>query len=170
MERAQQILRFAMRMEKDAEQFYSYYADMAESEQVEKVFRQLAEIERSHYELLKEKYSDLIRQPPPLVISWVVDDNSAFKDPHILSENAFIIDPDNISKNSTELSAFKMAYMIEDDFSKFYAKASQKTTDNGLRKFLEFFAGWEKEHRDFFHGLYEKVLNHYWKDINDIIF
>lgn len=72
MNKIKDILKFAMRMEQDAADFYSYYMDKAQSEGTKKLFMELAEIETKHYQILKSKFDELGFQDPPITMSWVV--------------------------------------------------------------------------------------------------
>lgn len=55
MDKIKSILKFAMRMEKDASDFYEFYMDKAESEETKALFSELALIEKQHYKILNKK-------------------------------------------------------------------------------------------------------------------
>lgn len=168
MNKVQRILAFAMRMEKDAQEFYSYYADKVSSESLKKLFHELAEIEKNHYEYLNKKHDQLDFKEPPLSISWVVDNAFAAVDPHILADSSDLIG--NVPEGSSDLTIIRMAYLIENDFAEFYMHASEAVDDNNAGEFLRTLAQWEDKHRDMFYDRYKVLLKNHWEDITSIIF
>ncbi len=168
MDNVKNILKFAMRMEKDAEDFYTYYMDKVKSESSKRLFSELAEIEKEHYAILKSKFDELGFSEPPLTISWVVDSNFAAKDPSILSVNSDMIgDSDD---EVSDLNVIRMAYLIENDFAEFYKNAVDMVEDAGAKQLLSTMAEWELKHREMFHETYQLLLKKHWGDISSIIF
>lgn len=168
MDKVRNILKFAMRMEKDAEDFYTYYMDKVQSESTRELFRELADIEKEHYSILKSKFDELGFAEPPLTISWVVDNNFAAKDPHILANNS-----DVAAENEGEVSdlnVLRMAYLIENDFAEFYTNAVKTVEDPEAKKFLSIMAEWETKHREMFYTRYQELLKKHWEDISSILF
>ncbi len=168
MEKIKKILGFAMRMEKDAQDFYSYYMDKVQSPSTQQLFGELAETEKQHYNYLKKKFDELGFSDPPISISWVVDDNFAAKDPHILSDNSEI--PGDAENEVSDLSIIRMAYLIENDFALFYKNAVDMVEDEEAKKFLGFLSEWETQHRQLFYDKYQRLLKKHWSDIASIIF
>ncbi|MCX7842183.1 MAG: ferritin family protein [Clostridia bacterium] len=168
MEKLKRILNFAMRMEKDAGDFYAFYMDKASSPATRELFHELAETEKQHYSYLKNKYDELGFEDPPIVISWVVDNNFSSRDPHILSNNSDL--SSGTGGELSDLSIIRMAYLIESDFALFYKKAMDVVEDDDARNFLNSLAQWEEQHKTLFHEKYQKLLKDYWSDISSIIF
>jgi|LSQX01.2.fsa_nt_gb rubrerythrin len=168
MDKIKNILKFAMRMEKDAEDFYTYYMDKVKAESVKRLFKELSEMEKKHYNVLKAKFELLEYQEPPITVSWVVDSNFASVDPSILSRNSDVIGKDE--NEMSDLSIIRMAYLMENDFVLFYKNAAKEIDDKGAKEFLESLAEWEEGHRSMFNEKYEEMLKKYWKDIASIIF
>lgn len=168
MDKIKNILKFAMRMEKEAENFYTYYMDRVESESIKKLFSELSEMEKYHYGILKTKFEMLEYKEPPLSISWVVDNTFASIDPSILSNNSNVIEEQE--REMSDLSIIRMAYLMENDFALFYKNASKIVEDKGAVEFLESLAQWEESHRALFYEKYEKLLKKHWGDIASIIF
>ncbi|MDQ2086718.1 ferritin family protein [Herbivorax sp. ANBcel31] len=168
MEKIKDILKFAMRMEKDAENFYNYYMDKVQSEPIKNMFEELAKMERGHYEILKKKFDQLELKEPPLTISWVVDDDSKSLDPSILSFNSELIGEDE--KEMSDLSIIRMAYHMESDFAMFYKNAVTEVEDVNAQKFLKEIAKWEEGHRDIFYKKYEELIKKHWRNITTVIF
>lgn len=164
----QTILKFAMRMEKDAGDFYSYYLDKVKEDSTKKLFSELVGIERQHYNVLRKKFEELGFQDPPVSISWVVDNNFTAIDPHIISDNSDIIG--DSESDSSDLTIIRMAYLIENDFALFYKNAAELVDDAAAKKVLTDLAEWEEQHRRLFYDRYQSMLKKYWSDISSIIF
>lgn len=155
-------------MEKDAQDFYTYYMDKAQSESTRELFRELADIEKGHYEMLKKKHAEYAFNEPPLSISWVVDEKFAARDPHILSSSADLLGTRD--DGASDLTIIRMAYLIENDFAEFYKHAIGLVDDKEARDFLSTLAQWENHHRDMFHSSYSNLLKKHWDDLSSIIF
>ena len=168
MNKIYNILKFAMRMEKDAGDFYNYYMDKVTAESTKSLFKELAEIERHHYDLLKTKADAFDVEQSPITISWVVDNDSTAKDPHILSDVSDVIGTEN--DDVDDLSVIRMAYLIENDFALFYKNAISIVEDIETKKFLQTLADWENAHKEMFYKRYQNLLKKNWNDISSIIF
>jgi len=168
MDKIKNILRFAMRMEKDAGDFYNYYMDKVQSENTRELFRELSKIEEEHYNILKSKFDELGYNEPPVTISWVVDNNFAAKDPHIISDSSDIAG--NSGGDVSDLTVMRMAYLIENDFAEFYKNAVNVVEEPEVKNFLETLAYWEEQHKQMFFERYQSLLKKHWSDISSIIF
>jgi len=167
MDKVKNILKFAMRMEKNAGDFYEFYRDKARSEETRKLFEELVKIEKQHFDVLKEKYDELGFSEPPITISWVVDDSFKERDPHILADNSDLLQ--ELNADASDISVMRMAYLIEIDFAHFYSKASTTVETPEVKKLLCELAEWEKEHSDMFHQRYLELLDKNWRDIKMIL-
>lgn len=168
MEKIKDILKFAMKMEKDAENFYNYYMEKVESESIKNMFSELAQMEREHYKILKDKFDQLEFKEPPMVISWVVDNDSMVVDPSIIHVNSELVGEEE--KEMSDLTIIRMAYHMENDFAMFYKNAVTETDDVEAQKFLKEIAKWEESHRDIFEKKYEELIKKHWKNITNVIF
>lgn len=167
MSKLKQIIEYAMRMENDAKEFYYYNQDRVKSAAIRKHFEQLSEIEKNHYTMLSIVYDRLNVNPPPITISWVVDDVSKEINPPIIADNYELIVNE---KTISDLSVIRLAYLMESDFVIFYKSASGTVEDAEARKALLDLAAWEEQHRDMFKAQYEKMLKASWGDIINIVF
>ncbi|TYQ15333.1 UNVERIFIED_CONTAM: rubrerythrin [Acetivibrio alkalicellulosi] len=168
MDKIKDILKFAMRMEKDAQDFYSYYMDRVQTEPVRKLFEELVQMEKDHYNILKKKFDQLEYQEPPITISWVVDNSFTSQDPSILSLNSELIDEDE--KEMSDLSIVRLAYLMESDFALFYKNAADEVEDIKAKEFLKELAKWEEGHKNLFHRKYEEMIKKHWRNVKTIIF
>lgn len=163
MDKIKSILKFAMRMEKDAGDFYEFYMDKAVSKETGKLFAELVGIERQHYGILKKKNDELEYSEPPITISWVVDENFKAQDPHVLADNSDILP--GLDADATDISIIRMAYLIETDFAYFYKKAAEIMEEPEVKGFLTELAGWELQHKELFYKKYLSLLDKNWSDI-----
>lgn len=167
MDKIKQILEYAMRMESDAEEFYTFNYERVKSPELKKLFEELSEMEKTHYAVLSSAYDMLKITPPPIVMSWVVDDTSKEKNLSILADNyELIADKEAIS----DLSIIRLAYLMESDFALFYFNAASQVEEPEAKKLLLQLADWEKKHEIMFKVRYEKLLKQSWKDVAGIIF
>jgi rubrerythrin len=167
MNKLKQIIEYAMRMEDDAREFYTYNQDRVKSPAIKKQFGHLAEMEKNHYAMLNIVYDSLNTNPPPITISWVVDDEAKEINPPILADNYELISDE---AGLSDLSVVRMAYLMESDFAVFYKSAAETLEDGDAKKALLELAGWEEQHREMFRIQYEKMLKDRWGDIINIVF
>jgi|LSQX01.3.fsa_nt_gb rubrerythrin len=163
MDKIKNILKYAISMEKQGENFYTYYADKASDSEIKKLFQHFAEIENSHHRYLKNKYDELYYHKDIQEISWVIDNNKIIR-PSIYGNAAQQFTSEN-DDGLADLTILRMAYSIEDDFSTFYNEASNKMDDKNVKEFLKELSKWEDEHREIFYNLYTKHLKETWGDI-----
>lgn len=166
MNKIQNILRFAMRMEKDAKDFYEYHAQNVKNESTKKLFLELAETEKTHYDTLSKLYDSLGYSEPPISVSWVVDNTSKAIDPSILSNNSNVY---SVDQAENDIAVIRMAYLIENDFALFYKNAVPLVEEESVKEILTQLSEWEDDHKDFFYSQYQELLKKYWGDVVGIV-
>jgi len=159
-----------MRMEKQGENFYRYYAGKINSVQTKELFEQLADMEREHYRILKDRFDALGGDEDIKVISWVVDIKNPVKGPKIFAHEAVASDAGDEDGYISDLTIIRMAYLIEKDFANFYKYAAAKVDDEEARKFLETLSEWETGHMEVFHNQYQTLMRRDWEDIGSYLF
>lgn len=167
MDRMKQIIEYAMRMENDAKEFYTFNQDRVKSPEIKKQFEFLAEMEKNHYAMLSIIFDRLNVNPPPITLSWVVDDASKEVNPPILADNYELISNEN---TMSDLSVIRMAFLMESDFALFYKSASESLEDGEAKKALLELSSWEEQHREMFRKQYENMLKSSWSGITSIVF
>jgi len=142
-------LQMAIQTEIDGYNFYQRFAESADS-RTREMFERLARDEMMHLELLQSTKA-------------VLEERGEWAEYKGLSLEAFEGAPifsrerveQNIVDRTSEMSALRMAYLIERDAVVFYKQASKRTKDpNGQRMFLDL-AEMEQRHLDLLEGEYQ---------------
>lgn len=170
MDKLKKILKFSMRLERQGENFYTYYKDLVSNPDTRDLFEKLANIEREHYNILNRKLEAIDTDKDLKDISWVVDNNSFIRHPSIFSNQSEHLGEDVLDEEVSDLAILRMAYSIENDFAEFYALAAQEMADPEVKTFLETLAEWERGHRTMFYNQYKKLLKNNWNELESYIF
>ena len=168
MDKVSRILKFAARMEKDAQDFYNYYGDKVKSPELREIFSRMANIEELHHEYLNKQYAGLMQKEPPKELAWNVASDLAMKDPHILADTSNILGEN--SNGISDLMVLRMAYLIEKEFEEFYKNAIKAVEDEAAKKILQELSVWESQHKEYFERQYEQLLSKNWEDAAEILF
>ncbi len=167
MNRIKSIIEYAMRMENDAKEFYAFNLDRIQEPALKKLFGELVEIEKGHFNLLNRVHEKMDITPLPINISWVVDNSSREVNTAIIADNSELIADE---KGISDLSIIRLAYLMESDFALFYQNAADQVDDPEAKKALMELSEWEKQHQELFRVKYEALLKKSWSDISNIIF
>ena len=143
-------LQMAIQTEIDGYTFYQSFAERTEDPNAKAVFERLAQDEVMHLELLRNTKS-------------VLEDSGQWADvPSLDTEGistAPIFSRERVKQNlvgyTSDLSALRMAFLIEKDAVDFYSRAADQTDDpNGKRMFLDL-VKMEQGHLDLLEGEYD---------------
>ncbi len=139
-------LTMAIRVEQNGYRFYRRAAEETDDARGKELFLSLADDEVAHESILKTRLAALERQG-----AWkrVADeewpDESAFTgDEPIFSRKRI---EEGVHDYTSELSALRMAYLIEKNAVEFYTKAARETQDPVGRAMFQDLADWEREHQ-----------------------
>lgn len=157
MNNAKDIIKYAMDMEKRAQEFYEFYKDKVTSRKIKELFEGLAEMEVEHYAILEKQLKSL-------------EDTNSFEEFALeVSEGEDIIKSKtkdmehvDLEYDLSDLPILRMAYAMENDFAIFYEKALEKATDPIAKDLLGTLAKWEREHRDSFQNEVELATQNSW--------
>jgi rubrerythrin len=142
-------LQMAIQTEIDGFNFYQRFAEQTEDPDAQAMFERLAQDEVMHLELLRNTRTEL-------------KDSGQWADykglPLDLVKGSPIFSRERVEQNivayTSDLSALRMAYLIEKDAVDFYTRAAQQTSDpNGKRMFLDL-VEMERGHLDLLEGEY----------------
>ena len=143
-------MQMAIQTEIDGHNFYQRFAEQTEDPQARAMFERLARDEIMHLELLRNTKAMLEESGEWAEYKGVDLEGTA---------GAPIFSRERVGQNlvayTSDLSALRVAYLIEKDAMDFYARAAQKTDDpNGQRMFSDL-ARMEKGHLDLLEGEYD---------------
>jgi rubrerythrin len=143
-------LQVAIQTEIDGHNFYQRFAERTEDPSARAIFDRLARDEIMHLELLYNTKAMLEESG-----HWAEYKGVALDVP----AGAPIFSRERVDQNlvdhTSDLSALRVAYLIEKDAFDFYTRAAQETDDaNGKRMFSDL-AKMEKGHLDLLQGEYE---------------
>ena len=142
-------LEMAIQTEIDGYTFYQTFAERTEDQNAQAVFRRLAQDEVMHLELLRNTKA-------------VLEDSGQWTNVASLGtegpRGAPIFSRERVRQNvvayTSDLSALRIAYLIEKDAVDFYSRAAEQTSDpNGKGMFLEL-VKMEQGHLDLLEGEY----------------
>jgi rubrerythrin len=149
MDAALAALEIGIQTEIDGYNFYHQFAKRTADPDAQAMFEQLARDEVMHLELLRNTKAMLEAEG-----EW-----AEYKRMNLdTAEGAPIFSRERVKQNivayTSDLSALRMAYLIEKDAVDFYSHAAEQTTDaNGQRMFLDL-VQMEQGHLDLLDGEY----------------
>jgi rubrerythrin len=143
-------LQMAIQTEIDAYNFYTKFAERTADPQARAMFERIAQDEVMHLELLRNTKASLEDQEKWISYQAVALDSI---------QGAPIFSRERVEQNivayTSDLSALRVAYLIEKDAVEFYSHAAEQTGDpNGKRMFLDL-VRMEQEHRQLLEGEYQ---------------
>ena len=152
------VLKYAMEMERKAEEFYTMYKDKVQEESNKAIFRELSEMEDDHYEILEKQLKKVEKDGEfeHVDVAKLSGGDDIFK----LSERD--IESIDFSKEVEDLPILRMAYAMESHFAEFYAKAAEKAEDPNAKALLETLAKWEQVHKESFRKEIEFAMENSW--------
>jgi rubrerythrin len=142
-------LQMAIQTEIDGYTFYQSFAKRTEDPNAKAVFERLAQDEVMHLELLRNTMSMLEDSGQWAEVSSLATEGTS---------TAPIFSRERVKQNlvgyTSDLSALRMAFLIEKDAVDFYSRAANQTDDpNGKRMFLDL-VKMEQGHLDLLEGEY----------------
>lgn len=143
-------LQMAIQTEIDGFSFYQKFAAQTDDPGARAMFERLAQDEVMHLELLRNTKATLEESG-----TWLEYQEASLAP----VEGAPIFSRERVEQNivayTSDLSALRVAYLIEKDAVDFYARAARETVDpNGKRMFLDL-VRMEQGHLDLLEGEYE---------------
>lgn len=160
--KAIEILKNALLLEKRGKAFYSQVASNASDPDVAQIFEIMADEEKEHIKQLSEQFKHL-KQHKKFKDTDIPDTDSDTSS-QVLSDKI----KDKISAASFEAAAISAAIDMETRAIEVYTKRSKETDDPEEKKFYKWLANWEKGHHKILfeldNDLKEKIWsdNHFW--------
>lgn len=156
LEAALAALQVGIQTEIDGYQFYTQFAARTQDPQARDMFERLARDEVMHLDLLRNTKAMLEDSG-----RWT--EHVAMETSHL--DGAPIFSRERVAANvveyTSDLSALRLAYLIEKDAVDFYERAAGQTDDaNGQRMFRDL-AHWEQAHLNMLESEYQFLLEQF---------
>lgn len=160
MEKAIEILKKAILMERKGKAFYSGVAVQTNSEDVKKIFDLMASEEVLHEEILSRQYLSLQKDKvfTKLELSSCTNNDAFTK----LILNHKIVS--QISAASYEAAAISAAIDMESKAIEVYSEQAKAATDPNEKKLFKWLAEWEKGHHKILLELDKELKEQVWFD------
>jgi rubrerythrin len=148
------ILEYALEREYEGKRFFTENAERLQNAAAQGAFRAVA--------IEEQKHIDFIAAQLAAQHAGVSPEIPALPEAGFFADRA---ENEHIEQTVTEsmvadLPVLRMAYLIERDFSEFYAMAAART-EGETRKLLEMLAHWEAGHEKLFKRLHERTFEEY---------
>jgi rubrerythrin len=151
----------AIQTEKDGRDFYVRAAEGTNDPGGKLLFTSLADDELEHLRLLESQREALTEEG-----RWLPRDATSGGDRGSAIVGAPIFGREALAKNvaahTSELSALRMAYLIERDAVTFYTRAASETDDPHGRAMYERLVEMEKEHQRILEEEYNALAKEFW--------
>ncbi len=154
-------LGIAIQTEKDGREFYLGAARKTSDSHAKALFNSLADDELDHLHLLEEQQQALQEEQRWLPHSGRDEGREATK-----VAGAPIFSPaavgGDINAHTSELSALRMAFLMEKDAVAFYSRAASETHDPDGKAMYQYLVGMEKEHQRILKEEYDALSRQFW--------
>lgn len=154
------VLKTAILLERRGKAFYTQAARQTESKSAKQIFEMMAEEEDEHINFLVKQFKNyadtnqfLKVEDPPEEDDTVIE---------ILSEKI----KDEISAAGFEASAISAAIDFENRAIEVYSNRAKEATDPEEKKMYQMLADWEKTHHHLLYKLNEDLKEKIWNDNN----
>jgi rubrerythrin len=157
--RAINILKTAILLERRGKAFYTQVAKQSESQSAKKIFEMMAEEEDAHIEFLSKQFVHYEKTHEFMKVDehQEVDDTDAVM---ILTEAL----KKEISAAGFEAAAISAAIDFENNAIKVYSDRAAEATDANEKAMYSMLAEWEKGHHHLLHRLNEDLKEQIWND------
>jgi len=164
VQKAVGALNMAMRIEQNGYRFYQRAAEETADPKGQELFRSLAEDEIAHEAILRRRLEALEGEG-----KWVAVSESEWPDRTSFAGAEEIFSRERVgtmaSDYTSELSALRMAYLIEKNAVEFYSKAARESDDPVGKAMYEDLADWEREHQEILEREYRFLADRFKLDV-----
>ncbi|MGB9795431.1 ferritin family protein [Fervidobacterium riparium] len=159
MEKIIGILRFALMREIEGREFYKEKAKKVSSKDIKDILEGLANMENDHVHfiegLMKKAQNNIEITIEDTEVAMAKSD---FFEEREKSETV----TGTLDEMANDLAILRMAYLIEEDFEKFYRQSAEKVADEEMKKILNILAIWEEGHKKVLLEAYDEARKTYW--------
>jgi len=157
MDKATDILKTAILMERRGAAFYSTVAEQTSIPEVKKIFSMMSDEEKTHIKFLSEQYLNHSKGKPFEKIDHTMPNGVAEL---ILSDDI----KKSISAASFEAAAISAAIDMETKAIEVYTRRALEATDENEKSLYMWLADWEQGHHKVLHELNEQLKEEIWYD------
>lgn len=154
-------LGIAIQTEKDGREFYKRAAGKTDDRGGKILFTSLADDELDHLRLLETQKEALLQEG-----RWLPESETGAQTRPTKVEGAPIFSREAVAEDinayTSELSALRMAYLIEKDAVAFYSRAASETEDPHGKAMYEWLVAMEKEHQRILQEEYNALAKQFW--------
>ncbi len=158
------VLSMAIRVEQSGYRFYRSAAEETNDSKGKELFLSLAEDEVAHESILQTRLDALERQGTWKRVAeqeWPADSPFTGEEPIFSRERI----EEGLRDYTSELSALRMAYLIEKNAVEFYVKAARETQDPIGRTLFQDLAEWERGHQRVLEQEYQFLADRFKLDL-----
>ena len=158
------VLRMAIRVEQNGYRFYRSVAEETNDSKGKELFLSLAEDEVAHQSILQTRLAGLERQGTWERVAdeeWPAESSFTGDEPIFSRERI----EEGVHDYTSELSALRMAYLIEKNAVEFYTKAARETQDPIGRTLFHELAEWEGGHQRVLEQEYQFLADRFKLDL-----
>ncbi len=156
-DKALDILKTAILLERKGKAFYAQAARNSESQSAKKIFELMAEEEEEHVEFLTNQAKNFIENHSFVYPEPQHDDDH---DVEILTEKV----KNEINAAGFEAAAISAAIDFENRAIEIYSKRAKEADDPMEKKMYQMLADWEKGHHHLLFKLNEELKEQIWND------
>jgi rubrerythrin len=144
------VLEMAIQTELDGYTFYQKFAERTEDPNAREMFERLARDEVMHLELLRNNKAMIEQRGPQIEYREI--ERAAVEGAPIFSRERVA---QNVVAYTSDLSALRLAYLIEKDAVDFYSRAARETDDENHKRLFLDLAKMEQGHLELLQGEYD---------------
>ena len=159
-DKALEVLKNAILLERRGKAFYSQAARQTESKSAKKIFEMMAEEEDEHIEFLTRQFKNYSQHHKFLKVSEHHEEDETVME--ILSEKV----KDEINAAGYEAAAISAAIDFENRAIEVYSKRAEEADDPEEKAMYQMLADWEKGHHHLLYKLNEDLKEQIWNDNN----
>lgn len=157
MERILGILRFALAREIEGVEFYREKVGRVKNKDVRDVLESLSKMEIEHVQFIKGLMEKVSRDEE------ITIETELIRTDFFSSKERAEMLTGTVDELANDLSILRMAYLIEEDFERFYRTSAEKVEDAEMKKILSVLADWEEGHKKMLMEFYEEAMRSYWQ-------
>ncbi|MBN1136583.1 MAG: ferritin family protein [Anaerolineae bacterium] len=150
------VLQMAIQTEIDGHNFYQKFAERSTEPDARRIFERLARDEIMHLEMLRNTKAMLEQSG-----EWAEYKGLALD----VDQGAPIFSQERVKQNvvahTSDLSALRVAYLIEKDAVDFYTRAAAQTDNPNGRRMFRDLADMEQDHLRLLEGEYNRLMSYF---------